>query len=113
MNQKINHSSPTAPVRINAILHPQTIIIAGTTIGATIAPIFVPELKIPVANALSFLGNHSATVFMAAGKFPDSETPRNPLQNPKPKTPLASAWPGISSSSIDQVTPLLQKYLNE
>ena len=39
------------------------------------APIFVPALKIPVASARSFLGNHSATVLMLAGKTPDSPKP--------------------------------------
>ena len=39
------------------------------------APTFEPELKMPVARARSFLGNHSATVLIAAGKFPASPTP--------------------------------------
>jgi len=45
-------------------------VIQGTTNGAAMAPMFEPELNIPVAKALSFLGNHSATVLIAAGKFP-------------------------------------------
>ena len=49
---------------------PHAIVIIGTTSGATSAPMFVPELKIPVASARSFFGNHSATVLIAAGKFP-------------------------------------------
>src|SRR3984885_2529244 len=44
---------------------------------------FVPELKIAVASALSLLGNHSATALMAAGKFPDSPNPRTNLAIPK------------------------------
>ena len=44
--------------------------IQGTTSGVTSAPTFVPELKMPVASARSFLGNHSATVLMEAGKLP-------------------------------------------
>ena len=39
------------------------------------APTFAPALKIPVASARSFLGNHSATVLMLAGKTPDSPKP--------------------------------------
>ena len=39
------------------------------------APIFVPALKIPVANARSFLGNHSATALMLAGNTPASPKP--------------------------------------
>ena len=45
------------------------------------APRFDPALNIPVANARSFLGNHSATVLMLAGNTPDS---------PKPKADLAT-----------------------
>ena len=82
-----------APVAINAIWHPQFIASHGTTIGATIAPTFVPELKIPVANALSLFGNHSAIVFIAAGKFPASVTPRNARATPNPTAPLAKACP--------------------
>ena len=59
----------------NAHCHPQLIAIHGTTSGATIAPTFVPALKIPVASARSRLGNHSATVLIAAGKFPASPSP--------------------------------------
>ena len=40
------------------------------------APAFEPLLKIPVARALSRLGNHSATVFIEAGKFPPSPMPK-------------------------------------
>jgi len=32
-------------------------------------------LKIPVASARSFRGNHSATAFMLAGNTPDSPNP--------------------------------------
>ena len=46
----------------------------GTNRAATIAPKFEPLLKMPVARARSFLGNHSATVLMDAGKFPPSPT---------------------------------------
>ena len=35
--------------------------------GAIVAPILVPELKMPVAKARSFRGNHSATALIAAG----------------------------------------------
>jgi hypothetical protein len=38
-------------------------VIQGTAIGTTSAPTLVPELKIPVASARSFFGNHSATVY--------------------------------------------------
>ena len=49
--------------------------------GAMTAPMFAPALKIPVARARSRRGNHSATVLMAAGKFPrlaqSQEKPRH------------------------------------
>ena len=84
---------PIAPVTINAACQPQAISMAGIARGATIAPTFVPEFNIPKANALSFLGNHSAIDLLAAGKLPASLIPRKPLQNPKPHTPLARACP--------------------
>src|SRR6185503_871807 len=58
-----------------AIRQPHAAAISGTQMGATTAPIFVPELKIPVANARSLFGNHSATVLIDAGKFAASPTP--------------------------------------
>jgi len=50
--------------------------IHGTISGVIIAPMFVPELKIPVASARSFFGNHSATHLMLAGKTPASPNPK-------------------------------------
>lgn len=37
--------------------HPQWAAIQGTESGARMAPTLVPELKMPVAKARSFLGN--------------------------------------------------------
>jgi hypothetical protein len=51
----------------------------------------VPALKIPVANALSFFGNHSATAFIAAGKFPASPIPKPIRAKLKPETLFAMA----------------------
>ena len=65
--------------------------ISGTVSGAMIAPILDPELKIPVANALSFLGNHSAVDLIAAGKLPASVTPRKTLVKLKPAVPVSKA----------------------
>src|ERR1700722_8975044 len=47
----------------------------GTNSDAAIAPRFEPELKMPVAKALSRFGNHSATVLIDAGKLPPSPKP--------------------------------------
>jgi hypothetical protein len=54
--------------------------------GPVIAATFEPALNIPVAKALSFFGNHSATLLMAAGKLPPS---------PRPSVILATTNPGV------------------
>ena len=64
----------------------------GTSSGATIAPMFEPELKMPVASARSRRGNHSAIVLIAAGKLPASPRPSAKRATAKPMTPAASAW---------------------
>jgi hypothetical protein len=50
-----------------------------------------PNPICPVANALSFLGNHSATVLIAAGKFPDSPAANAARAIPKPKVLFTAA----------------------
>ena len=74
-NQKSSQMKPIAPVSTNAQRQPRCIAIQGTVNGATIAPTFEPALKMPVAKARSFFGNHSATVLIAAGKFPPASWP--------------------------------------
>src|SRR5665213_3888859 len=49
-----------------------------------VAPIFVPELNMPVANARSFLYKRQAVVLIAAGKFPASPRPRMNRTRPNP-----------------------------
>src|SRR3954469_10108451 len=71
---------------MNAAGHPHHNVIAGTTSGVTSAPMLVPELKRPVANARSRLGNHSATTLIAAGKFPASPRRRASRAAMKPAT---------------------------
>ncbi len=92
MNQSISQIKPTRPVMIKAHFQPQFSASGGMMKGTAIAPILEPELKIPVANALSFFGNHSAVALIAAGKFPDSVRPRKTLAIPKPNVPFAKAW---------------------
>ena len=58
----------------------------GTVIGVITAPMLVPALKSPVANARSRFGNHSATVLIAAGKLPDSPRPSTKRTTMKPAT---------------------------
>src|ERR1017187_139148 len=91
--QSKSHKKPTAPVRIKAYCHPIFSAIHGTVSGVITAPILVPELKIPVANARSFLGNHSLTVLIAAGKLPASLKPNAERAMPNPNELLAMACP--------------------
>src|SRR6202047_5575414 len=72
----MSQTNPRAPVRRKAERQPQCEAIHGATSGVTMAPALVPALKIPVASARSFLGNHSATHLMLAGKTPASPNPR-------------------------------------
>src|SRR6185369_170133 len=74
------------PIIINAASQPQWILIQGTVSGARIAPTLAPELNIPVANDLSFLGKYSAVAFIAAGKFPASPNARIARENINPIT---------------------------
>src|SRR4051812_27737974 len=91
MSHATSHTKPTAPVRRNAHRQPNQVAIHGTVSGAIIAPTLDPGLKIPVASARSFFGNHSATVFTAAGKFPASPSPSAKRATPNPKTDRAPA----------------------
>src|SRR4249920_2970653 len=77
---------PSAPVAMNDQAQPYCSVSHGTTSGVTSAPTLVPELKMPVASARSFFGNHSATVLIADGKLPDSPRPSNPRISMKPAT---------------------------
>src|SRR5438045_9762188 len=70
----------------NAQYQPNAAVMNGTVIGATTAPMLVPALNSPVANARSLRGNHSATVLIAAGKFPDSPSPSRKRTTMKPAT---------------------------
>src|SRR4051812_40512827 len=91
MSQKASHTKPHAPIATNAVFHPKLRKSHGTISGAKIEPTFEPALKIPVATERSFGGNHSATVLIAAGKFPDSPNPNATRAKPKPKTVRMSA----------------------
>ena len=64
---------------------------------------FVPELKIPVASARSFWGNHSATVLIDAGKLPAS---------PKPSAKRASANPAAAPESVTMEKPAFASRLS-
>src|SRR5829696_2439478 len=86
INQNASQMNPSAPVIIKASYHPHATTISGTINGVASAPIFVPELKMPVASARSFFGYHSETVLIDAGKFPASPRPKRKRATMKPTT---------------------------
>ena len=59
-----------------------------TTANEIITPTLVPELKMPVASARSFCGNHIATALIDAGKLAASAAPRRKRTAANPKTVL-------------------------
>jgi len=67
------------------------------------APTLEPALKIPVAKALSFFGNHSAVVLMAEGKFPDSPKPSPKRAIEKPITLKALLKKPIVACNIPKI----------
>src|SRR3982751_5134805 len=89
-SQNASHKNPSNPVMMNASYHPQAITISGTSNGVASAPMFVPELKRPVDKARSFFGNHSATVFIDAGKLPASPIPSTNRATINPTTEAES-----------------------
>jgi hypothetical protein len=96
-HQKNTHTMPAMPVAMNADCHPYWANKIGTRAGAMIAPMFEPELKMPVANARSLRGYHSATVLIAAGKLPDSPNPSANRAIAKPTTLSAKACAAAAS----------------
>jgi len=89
----MSQMNPSDPVAMNAAGHPNVTVSHGTTAGDATAPTFAPALNIPVASARSRLGNHSVIALIAAGKFPDSASPRKPRATPKPVTVRTNACP--------------------
>src|SRR5580704_18360271 len=93
-NHTASQQKPVAPKIKNAERHPQCTAIQGTVSGVTIAPRLLPALKMPVASARSFCGNHSETAFRLAGNTADSPSPRakRAARNPwnEVTTPCAS-----------------------
>src|SRR6478672_11963343 len=94
-----SHPNPSSPVRMNAQYQPNCTVINGTVIGVITAPMLVPALNTPVANARSLRGNHSATVFIAAGKLPDSPSPSTKRTTMKPATDDEYDSPSTPSST--------------
>jgi len=65
---------------------------------------FVPELKIPVASARSFFGNHSATALIEAGKFPASPRPR--IRREKARPAVAPMLHATTATAKPRLTPI-------
>src|SRR5437868_7201493 len=65
-SQNTSQAKPSAPVAMKAARHPQRTVIHGTIRGVRIAPAFVPALKVEVASARYFSGNHSETIVIIA-----------------------------------------------
>jgi membrane-bound serine protease (ClpP class) len=66
-----------------------------------------PALKIPVASARSFFGNHSETVLIEAGKFPASPRPRTKrtIINPSTDADKAIVQGANPRAVIKKLTP--------
>src|SRR5467141_191790 len=88
----MSQTNPSAPVKRKVERQPQSEAIHGARSGVTMAPTLVPALKMPVASARSFLGNHSATLLMLAGKTPASPNPSAARATAKVKKEFAVAW---------------------
>src|SRR6185436_17173919 len=100
----ISQPKPRSPVRMNAQYQPNRTVMNGTVIGVITAPMLVPALNTPVANARSLRGNHSATVLIAAGKFPDSPSPSMKRTKMNPATDEEYARPR-APRNIDAAGP--------
>jgi len=86
--------------------------IAPTMNGAKIAPTLVDASKMPVVKARSFFWNHSATILITAGKFPDSPipSPKRAIINPiklKAGRIAACNIPNTLHVAIEIVYPVL------
>ena len=100
--QAASHTNPIAPRRTKAACQPQFTAIQGTTSGVKTAPIFAPELNIPVASARSLRGNHSVTALTAAGELPASPNPSAKRATPNPITLWAS--PCAAQAALQRAT---------
>ena len=60
-------------------------------------PTLVPELKMPVASARSFCGNHMPTALMEAGKLAASAMPSTKRTMTKPSTVATRPWAAAAS----------------
>src|SRR3954462_13776499 len=87
----MHHTPPNTDVSRKQARQPYIAFSATNAGGPIIDATFEPALNTPVAKARSFLGNHSATALMAAGKLPASPRPSMARQKPKPSVDRDSA----------------------
>ena len=95
---------------MKAACQPHSSAITGTVIGARMAPILAPELKMPVAKERSFFGKYSAVALMAAGKLPASPSASTARPNMKPATETGTAAMPTAASILLNVLPIATEY---
>src|SRR5215217_7335676 len=109
MRQAISHRNPRVPVMTKAGRQPPKYLYKPiTSSGAIAPPIDEPLSKSATAQPLSFLGNHSATAFVAAGQLADSPAPSRKRNNAKLRRPPAS---DVSIAAIEyQMTVIVSPF---
>src|ERR1700761_8795531 len=101
-----SHTKPSEPENTNDHRQPKWMAIHGITSAATAPPTLEPLSKMATATLRSWLGNHSATVLLAAGQLKPSPMPSSMRNAAKPNTEPAS---GVSRLTTDQNTTASDK----
>src|ERR1700761_1928898 len=89
-NQSANQPNPSIPEKTKDQRQPNSIAIQGITKAAKAPPTLDPLSKMATATLRSWLGNHSATVLLAAGQLKPSPMPSRKRKDANPKTVLAN-----------------------
>ena len=106
----MSQKKPIPPTITKAASQPQVFAIQGTDKGAKTAPTFAPELKMPVAKDLSFLGKYSAVALIAAGKFPASPKPKMAREIMKPAIETGTAATPNQPKKVAAAVPTGTEY---
>src|ERR1700692_2104275 len=85
-----NHTKPRTPEKTNDQRQPNANAIQGIASAAKAPPTLEPLSKIATATLRSWLGNHSATVLLAAGQLKPSPMPKRKRKDAKLKTEPAN-----------------------
>src|ERR1700733_4960439 len=85
-----NQTNPSSPEKTKDHRQPNSSAIHGMASAAKAPPTLEPLSKIATATLRSWLGNHSATVLLAAGQLKPSPMPNRKRQDAKAKTEPAS-----------------------